>query len=315
MKPVKERQRRHWDIFVFAIIVVATFEIPYDLFVGHVNKSTETYFNWLFYLVFGVDIVLNLFTEQRVYDAENNEFRMTETLVESRKRYLFSVWFLVDLLAIFPFDLVFSGFGILNISRTLRLSRIPRLLRLFRAMRGVKGIHLLNKLAQAWSMNPSYARFVAIFILIPWIAHVLACLFYFYEPDQYESYLEALGAIFLAFIDTTAPEFSTLNGKIIAYLAVLFGYLFFGAFIGNFATMFEKFDEQRSDIISVYQQWNSIFKRYPSVYDAALRKQILEASKQMLEYEEKENEESLISNLPFELEQEVRKRLNNQLKS
>ena len=61
MKPIKESERKYWDVAVFIVILIATFEIPYDLLVGHTNKSIQNVFDIVFYAVFGIDIILNLF--------------------------------------------------------------------------------------------------------------------------------------------------------------------------------------------------------------------------------------------------------------
>ena len=80
MKPIKENERKYWDVAVFIVILIATFEIPYDLLVGHTNESIQKAFNLTFYAVFGIDMILNLFTEQSVVDKESGDHKMTTTI-------------------------------------------------------------------------------------------------------------------------------------------------------------------------------------------------------------------------------------------
>ena len=58
---IKPEARMEWDMFVFLVIVVATFEIPYNLLVGYDNEMIMRMFNLLFYLVFGLDMLFNAF--------------------------------------------------------------------------------------------------------------------------------------------------------------------------------------------------------------------------------------------------------------
>lgn len=309
MKPIKESERKYWDVAVFMVILIATFEIPYDLLVGHSNVTIQRAFNFTFYVIFGIDIILNLFTEQSVVDKESGDHTMTTTIKQGRIAYIKSIWFIIDILAIFPFDLLFAGFGGLNISRSLRFIRLPRLFRIFRAMRGVKGVHLVSKLAQAWNLNPSYARFVAITVLIPWVAHVLACFYYYYEGNGNLTFVDSINGIFVAFVENTAPSQTNIGGKITGYIAVLFGYIFFGAFIGNFASMFDRFDEQRGRLLDSYKKWDLLFKKYPKAFDAALKNKILNVTRKRINDQKLYEEDTLISELPGEIESMVRTRI------
>lgn len=310
MRPIKEKDRRYWDVFVFAVILLATFIIPYEILVGFENAFLKESFDLIFYIVYGIDIILNLFTEQPVYDKTSGTYTMTTSIKESYQKYLKSIWFFIDLLAIFPFDFLLSSLGFLNISRTARFARLPRLFRVFRALRGVKGVYLLSKIAQAWKINPSYTRFLVMFILVPWICHVLACFYHYYESSTGISYTESLSLISDSFIKKSMPQFHFKAGKTIAYIAIISGYLFMGAFIGNFASMFDRIDARKAHLLDSYQRWQSIFKKHPEAFNSVLKKQILQNAKDRIMLERVNEEEILISELPNKLESEVRMRIN-----
>lgn len=290
---------------MFFAIIVATFEIPFELLVGFQNQNWENVFSYTFYVIFSIDILLNFFSEQLYYCVDSEQYQMTKSVRNSAKRYLFSFWFVVDFLSVFPFEYVMSSLAGLNMAR---LARLPRLFRAFRAFRGLKGVRLLARFAHAWEINPSYARFLMMFVMLPWFAHVLAC-FHYYAMGDSATYTTSLYHIGQAFINYTLPPYTNSMGRVIAYLSVAIGCLFFGAFIGNFASLFEKHDERQAHVRNEYQRWDNLFKSDPKVFDTALRKKILDHVKTAALVGQEGEAEELISSLPANIEEIVRGRI------
>ena len=160
-KIIEQESRVLWDLFVFIIIVIATFEIPYEMLVGIKAPNIKAFFDYLFIGVFGIDILANCITIQEVSNNgiffirklfpknyfrkpphlnDNNDTIIIRTFPLTVVTYLTSWWFVVDLIAIFPFEMVFGAYAGLNMSRSLRLARIGRLLRIFRVIRAIKRI-------------------------------------------------------------------------------------------------------------------------------------------------------------------------------
>lgn len=78
--------------------------------------------NWVVEGFFYLDLILSFF--HAFHDHERNV--VVKDLRSIAKRYV-GGWFIIDLLAVFPFSYIYSGGMILKL---LRLARIPRLLKL-----------------------------------------------------------------------------------------------------------------------------------------------------------------------------------------
>ena len=77
-------------------------------------------------VLFGVDIVLNFFHSYR--DPEN--FKEVTAFKPIAHNYVFSGWFFVDFISVFPFNYILPGGNTGNITKLLRLFRLPRLMKL-----------------------------------------------------------------------------------------------------------------------------------------------------------------------------------------
>ncbi len=333
IKIFKEEERVWWDFLVFSVIVIATFEIPYELLVDIKDTRIELFFDYLFLVVFGTDIIINCISSHEIKNngilgvrrlfptvrypkrSENND--VTGTLVVNRfpqtiTAYLTSWWFVVDFLAVFPFELIFGAYSGFTLARTLRLARITRLLRIFRVVRAVKSVKAFHSLDKVFHLNPSLGRFVIICITVPWLLHVFACLLSYFESAPGGlgfTYAQSLEHLFVTFTTNNRAEFSTMGGKITATSAVIFGYLFFGLFMGNFASFFESIDAKKAMLDEKNQQWKLMFKSYPEIFDKMLQKKILLAVKKSIAEDIEDELSKLVQSLNANLETEVLDRL------
>lgn len=302
-----QEKRIKWDILVFIVIIVATFEIPFNLLVGYSNLKVSHGFDLLFYIIFGIDIILNCFTvhEKRfsgligikniigIFNYKwspaysKKQFLKNNAdaslLIEKQPSivisYLTSGWFLIDFLAVFPFEYFFSTFAVFSMSRTLRLARIPRLIRMVRALRALKAVKIFNAFNSIFLLYPALSRFIIISILVPWLAHIFACLLNFTETgavgSKINSYSTALHYIFITFTTNNEAQVVTMTGQIISIIAVVVGYIFFGIFMGNFASFFESIDDYKLLYEGKKKDWEKFFKLYPKIFDKRIKNRIL----------------------------------------
>ena len=331
---LEDEDRVWWDSLVFTVIVIATFEIPYELFVDIKDVRIELFFDYLFLIVFGIDIIVNCITAQEIKNngilgvrkffpkifpskLSENENETGTHVVRSFPltitAYMTSWWFVVDFIAVFPFELVFGAYSGFTLARTLRLARITRLLRIFRVIRAVKAVKAFHALDKVFHLNPSLGRFVIICIVVPWLLHFFACLLSYFESAPGGlgyTYAQSLEHLFVTFTTNNRAEFSTLGGKITATSAVIFGYLFFGLLMGNFASFFESIDAKKAILAEKKQQWALIFKFHPDVFDKILQKKILLAVKKSINEEIEDELPRLVRSLNADLETEVLGRLS-----
>ena len=336
MRPIREEERILWDVLIMVTILFVVFEVPFDLLVGWTNQEAKIWADRMVLYIFLADIVLNCFTVQtetfsgfwgwrniaglisekyspRLRPDYQEDFQVS-TQPQMLLTYLASGWFLIDLLAVFPFDLLFQGLSFFSMSRTLRLARLARLLRLVRALRAIKAFRLFTVMENVLGRRPAVLRFIILGIFVVWAAHVHACVFYYFEKTNLTSpihtYGQALHYVFITFTTADLAEVVTPYGYWASVSSVVFGVTFFGMFIGNFSTYFAELDQEKAMIEERRQQWTSLFKAYPQVFTLDLRKRVLDSVRRSHAHDRSaEARARLIASLDSELEGEVKVRL------
>ena len=122
--------------------------------------------------VFLIDIIINFNTGYRDHDV----VVVDRALIA--QNYIFG-WFIVDLIATIPFDLIFESFsvdtvhGTHHILQVSKISRILKLLRLFRARR------VFLTVRESLRFGHTVERLAKLIMSAVFVAHWFACTFYF----------------------------------------------------------------------------------------------------------------------------------------
>lgn len=219
---------------------------------------------------------------------------------EIAKEYITSKWFIIDILSIIPFDIIFGSLGFLNASRILRLSRLPRM---FHLIKSVKIKHIKNQ-------NPAFIRFTYIFISAPFLMHFYSCTLFLFQSDTLRNsvnYWQNFHTIFKAMKTGLPFAMSTASGMIFSYLVAFTGFIFLGAFIGNFAGLLIYKDHHNQSLENKLRQYEKLAKKYPAIFDNGLMEKIIEELKEKNcpEFQEKQ----MIEALSAELEKEIKERI------
>ena len=165
MKTGAKQTKDVWDLVILAFTVFASVEIPLRLTLNYPVPGWLFLLDWAITLLFTADIVVNLVTPVSV-----GRLRLTER--KEIARHYFQGWFLVDLLAALPFDLIAHTLGLtmgeeaLFILRSLRLVRILRLARLASVM---------GKWQSSQVVNASVLRLIFFVFWVLMLAHWVAC--------------------------------------------------------------------------------------------------------------------------------------------
>ena len=124
---------------------------------------------------FLLDIIINFLTV--VYDDEFNE---NDDLNIIAKNYLLG-WFLIDIVAIFPFDYILHSTDVNGLVRFARIGRLYKLVKLTRLIRVFKILKKRNRFLQLLTNTLNFGSgfdrlffFISIFFIL---CHTLACLF------------------------------------------------------------------------------------------------------------------------------------------
>ena len=138
----EDRAKTQWDLIVALALIVTCSVTPVRIAFYEADDLFWTVFNSTIDLLFAVDIIVIFFTA--TYD---DDFVLVDNLGRIASMYL-GGWFLLDLLAIFPFDQGYGGDNakdsnsshINGMARITRLGRMYKLIKLTRLIRVLKVI-------------------------------------------------------------------------------------------------------------------------------------------------------------------------------
>ena len=128
-----------WSYTMHVLLIYTAFNIPLNVAFeqnGVLMVTLDKIIDYCFY----IDLIMNFITGYE-NDDKNSEFRLKNIAIRSVKS-----WFLIDLMACLPFDLVFeivfsqenevtSSQTSQEAAKLLRLAKLPRLYRLIRIVR------------------------------------------------------------------------------------------------------------------------------------------------------------------------------------
>lgn len=158
-----------WDWIIFLLVVFNAFFIPYNISFARPN-TLLTALGYIIDIIFLVDMVLTFLT---AYENKRGD------MVFDRKLIIVNYvkgWFIIDLVAVFPFDLIAeAAAGSSNPSTITDILKLPRLLRLAR----VRKVLLRAKNAHVLQL----VQYTVIFFLL---THWVGCAFFLLGVSQDE---------------------------------------------------------------------------------------------------------------------------------
>lgn len=159
-----------------------SFYIPYRVCLYWEENTTSRSIFWFEFsidITFSIDIILNFITAY--HDSRTNVLITSFKLIS--KRYL-KGFFLIDVLATFPFGffLTDSKFGVAgNIGK---LGRLPKMMKFMRAMRLLKMLRVyklqqyITKLEVEYNIHHGISRLIKITLMVLLVTHIVGCFWY-----------------------------------------------------------------------------------------------------------------------------------------
>ena len=171
--------KTHWDLFITVILIFTCISTPFRIAFTETDALGWLIVNYTIDSLFFVDIVL-------IFNSayQDEDFRIVDDRKQIAKVYL-KGWFMVDILAIVPFDLIFQGTGsgmndMVKIARIGRMYKLIKLTKLLRILKIVKErSKLLKYVQELLKIGVGFERlffFILIFILL---CHIVSCLWVF----------------------------------------------------------------------------------------------------------------------------------------
>ena len=128
--------KRYWDIFIAMVLIFSCFVTPYRVALIQEDTSAWSFTNTVVDLLFLLDILI-IFNSAYFDD----DFKLIQNRKTICAQYL-KGWFIVDAIAIFPFQIMMSGAGnysdMVRITRIGRMYKLLKLTKLFRTLKMMK---------------------------------------------------------------------------------------------------------------------------------------------------------------------------------
>lgn len=243
--------KRYFDALLLMFTLFAALEVPLHLALQYPKAGWREVLGFVYPIIFTIDIIVTFFSTITV-DGEE---------VTSRKKiaihYLRS-WFIVDLIAATPFDLIFAQGWLSELSNAARSLRLfsPRYIRILLMVQMLRIYHILPFLERTKKkelFNPGLIRlFFTIFVVLI-IAHWVACGWLGLgkiDPalDYQTNYLKALYWCITTITTIGYGDITpTTNVQTIyAMFVQLTGAGMYGYIIGNLASMLANSDLART---------------------------------------------------------------------
>ena len=173
--------RKTWDLFIITLVMYSAIAIPYYSAFSTTEAGWQIGIDYTFDLLFVIDIVLNFFTAY--YDKFG---RLVANRQSIKHNYLRS-WFVIDVLASFPFELAALAVGdnLNNNSDIFSLFKFPRLLRLGRIL---KFIERLGVYANIWRIFRLLGFIILVLHWVTCLWHLTVCS----DTDSFDGAIEDL---------------------------------------------------------------------------------------------------------------------------
>jgi len=190
-------QRLCWDVYMMFLILYYAIAVPVRVGfqIDPPNAALENFFS----LCFGFDIILNFNTALK---AKAEVFRDRWIIAKD----YFKMWFWIDLVASFPFEMVLpanesvselsplnnatltstSAGGASGANKLGRLGKILRLLRIFKLLRLLKLGRIMKRMKALTEGNPNVMMLGRTFVTMGAILHWTACCYWFVVMQEGE---------------------------------------------------------------------------------------------------------------------------------
>lgn len=126
----------YWDLFISLVLIMTCSITPFMIAFYDETDASFTVFDMLTDIFFMIDIIVIFFSAY--YDSD---FNLIDNYAEIACNY-FRGWFLLDLIAIIPFNYLVNSQN--NINEFARIFRIGRLYKLVKLLRLVRVLKIIN---------------------------------------------------------------------------------------------------------------------------------------------------------------------------
>jgi hypothetical protein len=183
----EDENKANWDLLLTLLLIITCIMTPYRIaFEGESVPKGQMIFNNIIDLFFLFDIIFSFMTAYTDEDFITIDDRKTITI-----GYL-KGWFLVDVMAIIPFELFLGGSGMNDVVRLARIGRLYKLIKLTKLLRIFKIVKerskFLKYVQDMLQLGYGFERLIFFIIVFLLMCHIVSCLWVFQATfsDEFE---------------------------------------------------------------------------------------------------------------------------------
>ena len=319
----EDRIKQTWDMFITLILLVSCMLTPYRIAFGDIEEPLEwKIINFSIDALFLIDIFVIF--NSAFYD---DEFIIVEDRKQIARKYLGS-WFIIDLVAIIPFDLLISqDENFQDIIRFAKIGKISKLIKMTRLLRILKIVkqrsQLLKYLNDVLKIGLGFERLIFFGIIFVLLCHVLTCLWVIASQfkdvteeeegswiDDYKGLSNSslyITSIYFTITTITTVGYGDINGGNTLERCVAIGIMILGVISFSFAT------GSLSSILSNYDQANAKLQERIAIVNRVskgyfLPLELYERLRMAIKYDynkDKNDINQFVNDLPHKLKLEV----------
>ena len=298
----EDHYKEIWDLAITLVLLFTCIYTPIEIAFDFDNAESRTVFQFIIkYLIdsfFLLDIII-IFNS--AYYNEDSD------IIEDRKSIIINYitgWFLIDLLAIIPFDMLLNSTSFNELFRVARFGRLYKLIKLTRLIRVLKIMKekskLLKYINEFLKISLGFERLFFFILIFFILTHICTCLWliiaslYHAEEDNfsstwlesythnYESSLDLYTVSFYWTITTiTTVGYGDISGsnnleKTFCSIVMVIGVFGFSFANGSLTSIIQNYDQTNAHYNEKMQTLNKIIKDYnlPLELQIKLRKSI-----------------------------------------
>jgi len=179
-----------WDQIQLVLMIYVSIVVPFKIcFIEDGEYPLWDFTDYIVDSIFAIDIILTFFIP----------ITKKELIIYSHLKialHYLKLWFWVDIISIFPVELVFTTIGSKNYTYLVRISKFPRLYKFLRGAKLLRTIKMKKKgkksviakfITYLISSKHLFLQIIPIYLIGLVLAHLFACLWYFLASNSESS--------------------------------------------------------------------------------------------------------------------------------